>query len=119
MGFVMFPHMGPVIDLGEAFDDLAKDQSTWSQKTFGTDSDRGPIGALLHLEKRAREAVDAVSSGGFEEEMADCFLLVIDAAGRGGMSPLELVKAAQGKMVMNKQRQWPVPVADVPVEHIH
>ena len=114
----MFPHMGPIIDLGEAFDDLAKDQSEWSQKTFGPDKTRGPIGALAHLKKEAEEAIETVATDHFAEEMADCFLLVLDASRRGGLTPTQLVKAAQRKMEKNKGRSWPSPTDDKPVEHI-
>jgi hypothetical protein len=105
-------------DLGRSFTDLAENQSFWSQETFGSDDTRGPVGALLHLEKEAREAIEAFSSSGFEEEMADCFLLVLDAARRGKMNPMDLIKAAERKMIINEQRKWPMPVTDVPVEHI-
>ena len=101
--------------LGERLLLLAKDQSDWSQATFGTDQERGPLGALRHLEKEARETQAAPDD---IEEYADCFLLILDAARRAGISPLQLIEAAQGKMVINRQRSWPRPVDDQPVEHI-
>lgn len=101
--------------LGERLLALAKDQSDWSQSTFGTDQERGPLGALRHLEKEARETQAAP---GDIEEYADCFLLILDAARRAGISPLQLIEAAQRKMVINRQRTWPRPVDDQPVEHV-
>lgn len=117
-----FRHTGRLIDLGEALDDLALDQSVWSQATFGSDSERGPIGALRHLEKEAVEAAEACSTGSpaekIQEELADCFLLILDASRRAGVGPLQLLKACHRKMQVNKSRSWPTPVPDVPVEHI-
>ena len=101
--------------LGERLLLLAKDQSDWSQTTFGTDQERGPLGALRHLEKEARETQAAPDD---VEEYADCFLLILDAARRAGISPLQLIEAAQRKMVINRQRTWPRPVDDQPVEHV-
>lgn len=134
-----------LIDMGEAVYDLARDQSGWSQATFGTDAERGPLGALMHLEKESREAqaaarliddcrangrsgnpIDITPAPGFEPsplywELADCLLLLLDAARRSGLGPLELVRAAQRKMEVNKARRWPEydPArADGPVEHL-
>ncbi len=101
--------------LGRSLHRLAADQSDWSQATFGTDQERGPLGALRHLEREAREVQEAP---GDVEEYADCFLLILDAARRAGFSPLRLIEAATAKMQVNRARQWPRPVDDQPVEHI-
>jgi hypothetical protein len=109
------PEPGSPSHLGELLTALAQDQSDWSQATFGTDQERGPLGALRHLEKEARETQAAPDD---VEEYADCFLLILDAARRAGISPRQLVEAAQRKMVINRQRTWPRPVDDQPVEHV-
>jgi hypothetical protein len=103
------------LELGRQLNLLATDQSQWSQATFGTDAERGPLGALRHLEKEARETQEAPQDS---EEYADCFLLILDAARRAGISPLQLIEAAQRKMVINRARTWPKPVDDNPVEHV-
>lgn len=103
------------LQLGRQLNALAADQSQWSQATFGTDAERGPLGALRHLEKEARETQEAPQDS---EEYADCFLLILDAARRAGISPLQLIEAAQRKMVINRARTWPKPVDDNPVEHV-
>ena len=102
----------------DAFSDLVTDQAEWSQETFGSDSQRGPIGALKHLSKESLEAVEAVGTENLKSELADCFLLILDASRRAGMKPFELVKAAQAKMKINRSRQWPKPIDDEPVEHV-
>jgi len=108
-------HMTTLIRAGELLNDIAHEQSVWSQATFGSDQTRGPIGALKHLEKEAREAqanpTDPV-------EYADCFLLIIDAARRAGIKPIELMEAAYKKLQVCKQREWPPAVPDEAVEHI-
>lgn len=91
----------------------------WSQQTFGTDQQRGPLGALKHLEKEAVEAQEACQGrGDLQEELADCFLLILDASRRAGMQPPQLIEAARQKMEINKTRHWPAPVDDTPTEHV-
>lgn len=115
-----------ILDLGEALYDLARDQAAWSQATFGTDAERGPVGALKHLAKEAKEAEVACvmnlhiggDRGIIAEELSDCLLLLLDASRRSGVPPLDLIRAAQTKMEVNKSREWPAPEADTPVEHI-
>lgn len=94
---------------------LAREQGKWSQETFGLDSVRGPIGPLKHLEKEAREAAAKPED---REEYADCLILLLDASRRAGISPLELIKEARKKMVVNKERSWPKAVGDEAVEHL-
>lgn len=110
-----------ILDFGDKFHDLVIDQSEWSQATFGADSERGPLGALRHLEKEAIEAQAEVENGtgNLLEELADCLLLILDASRRAGVKPTRLVEAAQAKMIVNKSRKWPKPISDIPVEHIH
>ncbi|VTS00513.1 dATP/dGTP pyrophosphohydrolase domain-containing protein [Tuwongella immobilis] len=90
----------------------------WSQETFGTAEQRGPKGALLHLEKEAREAVEAIGTDNLTEELADCQILIWDAARRAGLGPVELLHAVRQKLEKNMARQWPMPTTDLPVEHI-
>ena len=105
--------------LGAKFLLLAGNQSTWSQKTFGTDAERGPLGALKHLEKEARECQQAVGTEEIRLELADCFLLLIDAGRRAGFSPMDLVEAALEKQRVNIQdRTWSAPIDGEPVEHV-
>lgn len=125
-------HPGDCADVGTELLALAEDQSQWSQATFGTDAERGPIGALKHLGKEAKEAEDAAETlklvAGCEEEeqgrrillteLADCLLLLNDATRRAGFSLLELIRAAQAKMAVNRTRTYPKPTSDVPSEHI-
>lgn len=114
------------IDLGSELDELASDQAAWSQATFGTDAERGPVGSLRHLAKEAEETVKAWiinnhasgDQGDVREEFADCLLLVLDASRRARITPLELIRAAAEKMTKNKARKWSKPTDDQPVEHV-
>lgn len=122
----MFRHPAEALDFMDHLVELQEDQAQWSQATFGADEVRGPLGALAHLEKEAREAGDEWKAGlpersatpEFQEEMADCFLLLLDAMRRSGMRLPELLRAAETKMVINKNRTWPKPTSDAPVEHV-
>ena len=111
-------YLHSMIDFADKFGDLVIDQAKWSQETFGSDTERGPMGALKHLEKEARECQEAVGTSEIKEELADCFLLLIDASRRSGIKPMQLVEAAQQKMIKNKQRNWPKPTSDEPVNEM-
>ena len=91
-------------------------QSAWSQSTFGSDSVKGPIGALKHL---AKEVAEVLAAPDDLEEYADLQFLVFDATRRAGFSYDDMVEACHAKLAKNKARSWPAPTAgDEPVEHI-
>lgn len=121
---------GIIVQLGDKLTDLCRDHAEWSQKTFGSDEERGPVGPLKHLEKEAREAqqiwIDGYEDGeigteefsAFKEELADCLLLILDASRRGGVKPMQLIEAGLAKLDKNKARAWPKSTPDEPVEHV-
>lgn len=86
------------------FKSLVSEQADFSQATFGSDRERGPVGPLKHLEKEAKEAQEHPTD---RSEYADCMLLILDAARRAGISPPDLVQEAYNKLQKNKVRQWP------------
>jgi hypothetical protein len=91
------------------------EHSAWSQATFGTDAERGPVGALKHLEKEAREAQAKPTD---LEEYADCLFLSFDAARRAGLTLDTLLDQAFAKLEKNKLRRWVRPAdPDQPIEH--
>ena|SRR5271157_239384 len=99
------------------------EQAAWSQATFGIDLERGPLGALKHLEKEAREAqaevpLRHISSIELKEEIADCLFLTFDAARRSKMTLDTLLDIAFAKLAKNKKRVWGKPISDEPVEHV-
>lgn len=114
---------------------LYYDHAEWSQETFGSDEERGPLGALKHLEREASEAQfaykefarsaadeDTVAANEakrvFHEELADCLLLLLDASRRAGLGLIELIEEGQKKMEINKTRHWSKPEGDEPAEHV-
>lgn len=108
---------GPYATVPNALDfpALWDDQSAWSQKTFGTDQERGPQGSLKHLIKEAQEALQKPDD---HKEYADLIILVCDASRRAGLTMGDLLKAAHAKMAENKKRTWPKPVEGEPCEHV-
>lgn len=108
-------------------------QAEWSRATFGSDTERGPLGPLKHLEKEAKEAqenaewvqknpekFDGVKQNTVElrTEIADCLFLTFDAARRAGMTLDELLDTAFKKLEINKKRKWNKPTTDGAVEHV-
>jgi hypothetical protein len=102
-----------------------KEQGEWSQKTFGSDSVRGPAGPTRHLAREVltellgvpRPSVDRIlleEAGGpipnyesYKEEFVDCFFLVVDAARRAGFTRERFARALFLKLEKNKARIWP------------
>jgi hypothetical protein len=116
---MIYPELGSSATLfGFECGELVSRHSEWSQATFGTDAERGPLGALKHLEKEARECQTAETPDDLREELADCLLLLLDASRRAGFKPMDLVRAAQAKMTKNRSRKWPKPVDGQPCEHV-
>lgn len=118
----------PYLTIGMELMELIREQSEWSQATFGTDRERGPVGALKHLSKEAKETIEAwwaycaelspSSQQAQRMEFADCLLLILDASRRAGIRIDYLIASAREKMKTNKARTWPKPISDEPVEHI-
>jgi hypothetical protein len=97
------------------FFEFAAAQAEWSQATFGSDSQRGPIGPLKHLAKEVRECLENPSD---HMEYVDCLFLVLDASRRAGLPAQDLLEKAFEKLEINKLRQWGKPTSDDAVEHI-
>ena len=109
----LFHHM---VDVGDAMTLFWREQSHWSQATFGADSERGPVGPLKHLAKEVQEALANPTDA---EEYADLFILTCDAARRSGLSLMGLLELVQKKLEKNQGREWQKPVnPDEPVEHV-
>lgn len=109
------PAYGGRLEICEDLEDLIRDQSEWSQATFGSDTERGPVGALRHLSK---EALEAAENPHDTSEYADCLLLLLDAMRRRGLKFHTLVIAAQEKMKVNRSRTYPPSVEGQPCEHV-
>lgn len=94
------------------------EQAEWSQATFGTDQERGPLGPLKHLEKEAREAIDELDPARRHVEIVDCLFLTVDAARRSGLTYDRFLQLANEKLAINKARRWGAKSGDEPTEHI-
>lgn len=107
--------------LGLRFLELAETQSAWSQRTFGTDGERGPKGPLKHLKKEINECLDMHKRGELDPgEYGDLLILTLDSSRRAGLAVQDLVGAAIDKMNVNQARDWPAPTLenlDKPIEH--
>lgn len=109
------PCLYETVQLGQEFQILYDEIGLWSQATFGTDQERGPIGSLKHLSK---EALEAAADPGDVNEYADCLILILDASRRAGISARALVDAGHAKMKVNRSRVYPRPGKDEVSEHV-
>jgi NTP pyrophosphatase (non-canonical NTP hydrolase) len=103
----------------------------WANKTFGKD---WPVTAPLHhLKKEVDETIEAINNEQIntiendhdftlirktKTEFADCFILLLNAASRYGMSVADLHTYAKNKMALNRSRSWGKPDENGVVEHI-
>ncbi|HXG72820.1 MAG TPA: dATP/dGTP pyrophosphohydrolase domain-containing protein [Gemmatimonadaceae bacterium] len=81
----------------------------WGEQTFPHAS---PASIVVGLQCEVEELARAVESGtsfSAEEEMANCYLLLLHLAHR---SDVDLVEAGAAKFIVNKQRTWDPPDAD-------
>lgn len=87
----------------------------WSTATFGTPTERGPVGPLKHL---AKEVEEAIATPDDLMEYADLFLLTCDATRRAGFTCEQLMDAAWAKLAICRARKWPKTAATEAVEHV-
>ena len=104
----------PTDELQEFMNDVHK----WADDTFG--KERTAKAPLYHLKKEVDEAVKAMEQGIRENtltELADCFILILNASSKYRMTFKELLEASKEKMIINKSRKWGKPDRNGVVEH--
>jgi NTP pyrophosphatase (non-canonical NTP hydrolase) len=106
----------------KAIQEFQNDNAEWSLKTFGPSNTRSN---MLHL----RDEVDEVITGienlkkyqdrqDVMTELADCFILLLQATDNFGMPFQDLFERAKDKMIINKQRTWHKPDAQGRCFHV-
>lgn len=85
----------------DLLDEFQQTTFEWSLHTFGV---RGPAGPINHLKSECDEILEDPTD---IEEFADAWLLLQDAAARGGFKMSELFIAATLKHGKNTRRDWP------------
>lgn len=82
-------------------DILQRDIVVWADSIA---PERMPENTIVKLVSETSELLDAImNEGDVETELADCFILLLDLADMFGVS---LVKAADEKMAINRERKW-------------
>lgn len=109
--------------------DFWYERASWSQETFGTVNERGPLGPLRHLKKELLEEVlpllDEATGRCREgraaelvEELVDLRFLVDDAMMRQGVPYGYYQELLWAKLKRNRGRVWPKSTSpNEPVEH--
>jgi hypothetical protein len=90
--------------VGEVLCNFWREQSTWSQETFGSDSVRGPQGPIKHIIKECNEVLENPKD---LKEYVDIGVLLCDATRRAGFTLEQLVNGMHEKLQENKKRDWP------------
>lgn len=83
--------------------------SKWAYQTFPHQT---PHSKMAHLRKEIDELAENTSDG---EEMADCFILLLNLAEMAGV---DLMTEARRKMEINRKRKWGAPDADGVCHHV-
>jgi NTP pyrophosphatase (non-canonical NTP hydrolase) len=104
----------------QGFASLADELSEWSESTFGKRPASAPA---YHLKKEVAELIEAFEKDpsnwrAIETELADCFLLVVDASKKHGLTAAGIISNARGKFEVAKKRKWGKADANGVVEHI-
>lgn len=89
--------------------------SEWQDSIFTT---ANPISAAIHLTREALEVQASAKNGQTSElafELADVFMLTVSVA---HLAEVDLEKAIEMKMEVNRSRDWAAPDRDGVVEHI-
>lgn len=87
----------------------------WSDQTFGTRQETGPVGPLKHLTKEAKEAAEAP---GDISEYVDCMFLLWDAVHRAGFTAEDMIQAGFAKLDVLKARTYHRAPNGEPSEHV-
>lgn len=89
--------------------EFQREVSQWAQATFPHQT---PHSKMCHLEKEIKELREDLND---TEEMADCFILLLNLCEMAGG---DLFEAAKRKMEKNRKRKWGTPDADGVCHHI-
>ena len=92
--------------------DLQFDLNKWTAEQFAGQ----PLsGKFAHLRKEINELEKEPKD---VMEYADCYMLLIDIAGKNGVFLSDIHRAAGEKLEINKCRDWGKPNSDGSVEHV-
>lgn len=83
---------------------LERERFAWSLETFPGATAQS---ALNHLKEEIKEIEKNITDGVNDaEEYADAVMLLLDSAGRRGITVVDVLSAFARKHEINKQRQW-------------
>lgn len=83
---------------------MEKERLAWSLQTF---PDATPQSALNHLKEEIKEIEQNIADGVNDAtEYADAIMLLLDSAGRRGISVVDILYAFRQKHEINKTRRW-------------
>jgi NTP pyrophosphatase (non-canonical NTP hydrolase) len=91
----------------------------WSDATFGERQRTIPI--LHHLIKEVPEAIEACKNPKNDNgvyELADCFMLLLDACNHYDVDAAMLITYTYNKLSVNRKRKWGMPDENGVIEHI-
>jgi NTP pyrophosphatase (non-canonical NTP hydrolase) len=93
----------------DSVSEFQREVSKWASETFPHQT---PHSKMAHLRKEIEELGADLGDG---EEMADCFILLLNLAEMAGV---DLMRAAKRKMEINRKRTWGAPDADGVCHHV-
>ena len=114
------------VEQPDKLQDFMNDVHNWADNTFG--KERTALAPLHHLQKEVQEAINAMQDEDHLldsekrrhtiEELADCFILILNASSKYGLTFDDLFISSVNKMTKNKTRKWGKPDANGVVQHL-
>lgn len=108
--------------ISESPQNLMDEVVEWADKTFPSVSVESCVAHLVRESKEARDAIysrlDHPDDDHVKEEIADCFILIIQTAARFGMSFDNLMHVSRQKFEINKKRVWGDPDSEGIQSHL-
>ncbi len=88
------------------FEELAQGWSLWSLQAFPKADAYACANKLKEEVRELREAIALEGQEEVREEAADVLLCLLNITARQGITPAQLLQAAEAKMAKNKKRRW-------------
>jgi hypothetical protein len=99
-----FARMARLLSCPQRLMSVYRSHRKWSDSTFGSRNEKGPIGPLKHLKDECDEAIENPDD---ISEFADLQFLLWDAASRAGHDIVDLTEACEDKLRVLVTRKYP------------
>lgn len=91
----------------------------WQKKTFPNATANSKCHHLVEeVKELLKETEGEINRHTFGEELADCFILLIGIASHAEFDYIDVMKAIDAKLKVNRKRKWGKPDENGVVKHV-